>query len=71
MPGSDMVSGLKEFTIRTAVKLLKAPGGKELTILGHSSCGCWALLLNVEGILTFGPRCDENIISSGYHLPVD
>lgn len=66
-----MVSGLKDFTIRTAVKLLKSPKGKVLTILGHSSCGCWALLLNAEGILTFGPRCDENVVSSGYHLPVE
>lgn len=63
-----MVANLKEFTIRAAVLLEKSPNGKPITIVSHSSCDCWGLLINEEGELTFGPRCNDSIVRSGYHI---
>jgi len=36
--------------------------------LGHSSCGCWALVINDNGILEFKLRCEKFSFKSGYSM---
>lgn len=66
-----MVSNLETFMIHTKVKLAKQPGGKVRTIVGHSTCGCWALLLAATGEITFGIRCEDVTLKTGYSMPVE
>lgn len=66
----EFLGQLDLFTIRTKVRL-DAAKHKELTIAGHSSCGCWALLLNAEGQIDFGPRCTTDFLHSGYSMELE
>jgi len=45
----------------TKIKVAESNNGKPITIAGHSSCGCWALLLNEKGQIDFEIRCDGNV----------
>lgn len=74
IPGTDMLSNLDIFTIFTKVKLTKSPKGKQLTILSHSSCGCWHLFISDDGEISFGTRCGSigtDIIKSGYTMLIE
>jgi len=71
LPGADMLSNLEHFTMYTSFMLDKAPGGKELTIVSHSSCNCWALMLDADGELVFGSRCTTSIIKTGFNMPLE
>jgi hypothetical protein len=44
-----MTSNLEKFTLITKVRLSKSPKGKPRTIVSHSSCGCYALMLDEKG----------------------
>lgn len=54
----------------TKIKLEKSPKGKPLTIFSHSSCGCYALMLESNGQLSFGSRCG-NMIKSGFSMSLE
>lgn len=50
--------------------MTESNNGKPVTIAGHSSCGCWALVVNDKGQLDFEIRCDGIIFKSGFSMPL-
>jgi len=49
LPGVANIGKIETFTIFTKVRLTESNDGKPVTIAGHSSCGCWALVVNDKG----------------------
>jgi hypothetical protein len=70
LPGNENVGTIESFTIMTKVRLTEDNNGNVLTIAGHSSCGCWALVINEKGGIDFEMRCDGIIFSSGFSMPL-
>jgi len=68
LPGVELVSNIEEFSIMTKIKVAESNNGKPITIAGHSSCGCWALLLNERGQIDFEVRCEGVVFSSGFSM---
>lgn len=65
------MSNIEEFTIITKVKVEESNKGKPVTIAGHSSCGCWALILNEKGSIDFEIRCEGVIFNSGFSMALN
>jgi len=49
LPGNENVGTIETFTIMAKARLSEDLSGNVLTIAGHSSCGCWALVINEKG----------------------
>jgi len=64
----EYVGNMEQFTIITKVRVYDVSTGLPMTILGHSSCGCWGLLINEDGQLDFEVRCDGTVFSSGFSM---
>jgi hypothetical protein len=69
LPGNENTANLETFTIMTRV-FLSDFEGKPLTIVGHSSCDCWGLIVNEHGSLDFEVRCTDTIFHSNFGMPL-
>lgn len=49
----------------------KSSSGKQETIVSHSACGGFAMLIKDNHELSFGERCNENMWGTGYYVPVN
>jgi len=41
-----------------------------MTILGHSGCGGWALVISNTDEVLFIKRCDKSIFFTGFYMPI-
>jgi hypothetical protein len=41
-----------------------------MTILGHSGCGGWAIVISETDEVIFLKRCDKYILNTGFYMPI-
>jgi len=41
-----------------------------MTILGHSGCGGWGLVVSDSDEILFIKRCDKTIFQTGFYMPI-
>ena len=70
MPNEESTAFLTTMSIVLKVKMKKNTGNDQ-TLVSHSSCGCYALIINVENEVIFKSRCKEDEFLSGYQMPLD
>ncbi len=70
LPGAEKTAGLSAFSFAISTKMLKQPK-KIQTLLGHSGCNGYALLVDALNEVVFKQRCTENEFRTGYHMPLD
>lgn len=57
--------------VSIALKLtMKKPTGKTQTLVSHSACGGFELIIKQNLELAFGQRCSEGEFNMGYYLPI-
>lgn len=72
--GLNNVEKTNELTtsLSLAVKInMKRSPHHVQTILSHSGCGGFALIIKEDNGLVFGQRCSENFFDIGYYVPID
>ncbi len=71
LQGEDKTNNLKSFSIVVKAKMTKNPG-KIQTLVAHSGCGCYSLIINEESEIIFQERCNsDNQFRSGFRMPLD
>lgn len=72
LPGEDKLSQLSSLSIAVQFSLAsRIKPQHQQTLVSHSGCGGYALIVADNHELIFGERCSENIFYSGYFIPVN
>lgn len=70
IPGVEKTGSITLFTIIVKLEMSRFVG-RQQTILGHSGCGGYALVINDIDEVIFKARCTQNEFRTGYIIPLN
>ena len=70
LPGVIKTKLTQTFSIAIRAQMTEASDNKEQTLIGHSGCGGYAIVIEEDYEIVFKIRCQSNEFKSGFRMPL-